>query len=227
MYSQRDLSMRYDFGEVNLDTDARQLRRGEDFVHISPKAMELLIILITERPRAVPRRELHDRVWPDTFVMAANLPMLIREIRGALDDEDRRIIRTVHRTGYAFGAEVRERPSPRKVRNREDFVDFVHLLVYDNHQYRLADGKNVVGREPTAEVFLPSASVSRRHAVITVDGRRAILTDLASKNGTFIGDQVLDDDASLRDGNVIRFGEVIVRYRFCSADSATDSLTSL
>jgi DNA-binding winged helix-turn-helix (wHTH) protein len=214
--------MRYDFGEMSLDTDARQLRRGESFVHLSPKAMELLIILIAERPRAVPRRELQDRVWPDTFVVAANLPMLIREIRGALDDKERRIIRTVHRTGYAFGIDVREAPSLRRERN-----DFVHLLVYDNRQYRLADGENLVGREPGAEIFLPSASVSRRHAVITVDGRRAILTDLASKNGTFIGDDALHDDASLEDGNVIRFGEVIVRYRCCSADKATDSLASL
>src|ERR1700730_6261625 len=124
--------MRYDFGEMSLDTDARQLRRREPFVHISPEAMDLLLVLITERPRAVPRRELHDRIWPDTFVMAANLPVLIREIRGALDDKERRIIRTVHRTGYAFGIDVREGPSPRRERN-----DFVHLLVYDNHQYRL------------------------------------------------------------------------------------------
>ena len=216
--------MRYEFGDVSLDTDARQLRRGKDFIHISPKAMELLIILITERPRAVPRRELQDRIWPDTFVIAANLPVLIREIRGALDDKERRIIRTVHRTGYAFGADVHERHSARGERNREDFV---HLLVYDDHQHRLGDGKNLVGREPTAEVFLPSSSVSRRHAVITIDGRRATLTDLASKNGTFIGDRALHDDASLQDGNVIRFGEVIVRYRCCSADRATDSLTSL
>src|SRR2546428_5595263 len=216
--------MRYDFGEVSLDTDARQLRRGEDFVHLSPKAMELLIVLITERPRAVPKRELHDRLWPDTFVVVANLPVLIREIRGALGDKQRHIIRTVHRTGYAFTADVREAASPRRERNREDFV---HLLLYDNHQYRLGDGENLVGREPSAEVFLPSASVSRRHAVITIDGRRAILTDLASKNGTFIGDQALRENASLQDGNIIRFGEVIVRYRCCSAESATDSLTSL
>ena len=50
--------MRYDFGEMSLDTDARQLRRGEHFVHLSPKAMELLLVLINERPRAVPRRRL-------------------------------------------------------------------------------------------------------------------------------------------------------------------------
>src|SRR5438874_8906883 len=108
--------MRYDFGELSLDTVARQMRRGEHFVHLSPKAMELLMILIAERPRAVPRRELHDRIWPDTFVMAANLPVLIREIRGALDDKERRIIRTVHRTGYAFSSDVREGSSQRRER---------------------------------------------------------------------------------------------------------------
>src|ERR1700736_1696365 len=113
--------MRYDFGEVSLATDARQLRRGEDFVHLSPKAMELLIVLITERPRAVPKRELYDLLWPDTFVVAANLPMLIREIRGALGDKQHHILRTVHRIGYAFAVDVRA-ASPRRERNREDFV---------------------------------------------------------------------------------------------------------
>src|SRR6266699_2652735 len=63
-----DPTMRYEFGELSLDTEALQLRRGETPIHLSPKAMELLIILIVERHRAMPKKELYDRLWQETFV---------------------------------------------------------------------------------------------------------------------------------------------------------------
>jgi DNA-binding winged helix-turn-helix (wHTH) protein len=216
--------MRYEFGDVSLDTDALQLRRAEDPLHLSPKALELLVILIAERPRAVPKRELYDRLWPETFVVDANLPVLIREIRRAVGDARHDIIRTVYRTGYSFALPVREVNVARNTVNAEGFV---HILLYDNQQRRLAEGENLVGREPDADVFLPSSSVSRRHALIVVQGSQATVTDLESKNGTFIGAEPLHQQANLVDGNVIRFGEVMVRYRCCAADSATDTLTNL
>ena len=212
--------MRYDFANLCIDTDTRQLRRDADPVHVSPKAFDLLIILITERPRAVPRRELYDRLWPVRFVVDANLPVLIREIRRALDDTTRDIIRTVHGTGYAFSSDVREtHTAPRTPRS-----DFLHLLVVDDRQYTLGEGENVVGREPTATVYIPSTSVSRRHALITVQGREAVLTDLESKNGTFVGDERVKTKISLGDGILVRFGEVIVRYRCAPANAPTDTM---
>jgi DNA-binding winged helix-turn-helix (wHTH) protein len=212
--------MRYDFADLSLDTDVRQLRRGRLALHLSPKALELLSILIAERRRAVPKQELYDRLWPATYVVDANLPVLIREIRTAIGDKKHEIIRTVHGTGYSFAAPVHEVAAPRGDESGEGFV---HVVLFDNHQYRLNEGENFVGREPTAEVFLPSASVSRRHALISVRGAEATLVDLSSKNGTFIGAEPLRNEALLVDGNIIRFGEVIVRYRCCSADSATDT----
>jgi DNA-binding winged helix-turn-helix (wHTH) protein len=216
--------MRYDFADLSLDMDVRQLRRGTQPLHLSPKALELLSILIAERRRAVPKQELYDRLWPATFVVDANLPVLIREIRTAIGDKKHEIIRTVHGTGYSFAAPVHEVAAVREDESREGFV---HVVLYDNHQYRLNEGENFVGREPTAEVFLPSASVSRRHALITIRGAEATLVDLSSKNGTFIGAEPLRNEASLEDGNVIRFGEVIVRYRCFSADGATDTFADL
>ena len=91
----------------------------------------------------------------------------------------------------------------------------VHSLRFGNQEYRLDQGENLVGREPTAQLFLSSASVSRRHALIHVNGNRATLTDLDSKNGTFIGKEPLLDEAVLADGTIIRFGAVEVLYRCC------------
>jgi DNA-binding winged helix-turn-helix (wHTH) protein len=209
--------MRYEFGDVSLDTSARQLRRGGCVIHLSPKALDLLSILITERGRVVSRRELYDHLWPSTFVVEANLPVLIREIRRAIGDDERAIIRTVHGTGYSFAATVQE------VDAINTAVSFGHVLLYGNRECLLCEGENLVGREPTAEVFLDSKSVSRRHAVVTVCGDQAKLTDLASKNGTFIDAEPLKQEASLADGNVIRFGAVKVIYRRSLPGGSTDT----
>jgi DNA-binding winged helix-turn-helix (wHTH) protein len=211
--------MIYEFAGFNVDDEARQLRRGRDVVHLSPKAFDLLMALIAGRPRALPKRELYDALWPDTFVVEANLPILIGEVRAALDDRDKKMVRTVHGRGYAFDAEVRESV----VRHADRGADaFVHMLLVDNRQVLLREGESVVGRDPSADVFLPSASVSRRHALIVVNVDRATVTDLDSKNGTFIGDDPVHASA-IADGDLVRFGEVITRYR-CGPAGETDTL---
>jgi TolB-like protein/DNA-binding winged helix-turn-helix (wHTH) protein/Tfp pilus assembly protein PilF len=96
--------MQVTFGDFVLDSDSRELRRGSEPVRLSPKALQLLQILIAERPKAVSKADLQNRLWPDTFVVEKNLANLISEIREALkeDPADPRFIRTVPRYGYAF-----------------------------------------------------------------------------------------------------------------------------
>jgi DNA-binding winged helix-turn-helix (wHTH) protein len=62
------MRMTVSFGDLTLDTDTRQIRRGAVEVHISPKAFELLTALVDARPRALSKADLHERLWPDTFV---------------------------------------------------------------------------------------------------------------------------------------------------------------
>ena len=78
--------MRFEFGEFLLDTDARVLSRGTDPVRLSPKVYHLLEVLIAARPKALGKQELMEAVWPDTFVVEANLANLIGEVRAALGD---------------------------------------------------------------------------------------------------------------------------------------------
>jgi DNA-binding winged helix-turn-helix (wHTH) protein len=47
------------FGLFTLDTDARQLRHGEALVHLTPKAFDLLAVLIEEAPRVLRKADLH------------------------------------------------------------------------------------------------------------------------------------------------------------------------
>src|SRR5262249_46867728 len=96
--------MRLGFGECVLDGETRELLFGGNPVHISPKAFELLEILLETRPRALSKAEIHERLWRDTFVSDGTLTSLVAEVRSAIGDigEETRWIRTVHRFGYAF-----------------------------------------------------------------------------------------------------------------------------
>ena len=76
----------YRFGRFVLDCDTRQLLRDGSEVHLSPKAFELLAILLANQPRAVSKTELQERLWPSTFVEETNLAGLVAEIRRALGD---------------------------------------------------------------------------------------------------------------------------------------------
>src|ERR1700736_2319500 len=97
-------TMKIQFGECVLDADTRQVWRHEKEVHLSPKAFELLMLLVTGRPRALSKRELHEAIWPATFVTDDSLAQLITEIRAAIGDDARegRFVRTVYGFGYAF-----------------------------------------------------------------------------------------------------------------------------
>lgn len=212
--------MRYDFGTFTLDTDARQLFRGRSPLHLSGKAFELLRLLVEQRPRAIDKRELLDRLWPDTFVVDGSLPVLVREIRMALGEE-RNAIRTVHRFGYSFAGNVREREGEGAVPEPSP-----HFLVHAGREFRLAAGDNVVGRDPKADVFLPSASVSRHHAVIAADGETVVVTDLESKNGTRVDGVLIAEPAPLRSGSVVCFGAIELVYRHAAPNLETETLKS-
>jgi DNA-binding winged helix-turn-helix (wHTH) protein/Flp pilus assembly protein TadD len=96
--------MQVSFGDFVLDLDAREVRRGSAPIRLSPKAFQLLDILVTNRPKALSKAELQNRLWPSTFVVEKNLANLIGEIREALGEDaaNPRFIRTVPRFGYAF-----------------------------------------------------------------------------------------------------------------------------
>lgn len=96
--------MKVRFGECVLDMEQRVLLRGDQPVHLTPKAFQLLGFLVEVRPRAVPKSELQEKLWPETFVSEGNLATLVKEARIAIGDSARKpqYIRTVHGYGYSF-----------------------------------------------------------------------------------------------------------------------------
>jgi len=159
------------FADCILDVDARRVVRGAREVHLSPKAFELLQLLVQHRPRAVSKAELLDRVWPGVFVSDGSLAKVVSKIREAIGDcEDPPIVRTVHGYGYAFAATIDdERPRAESVKPLRQPVCW---LFCGGREFPLHDGEHIVGREPNAAICLNSPNVSRRHARFVVNGRR-------------------------------------------------------
>ena len=206
------------FKSFALDLARRHLSRNATIIHITPKAFDLLQVLIEEAPRVVGKCELHERLWRGTFVSDATLVGLVKELRRALDDHhpDSPIIRTAHRVGYAFCPDVVK--GVKAVSTPPS-----HWLVLHGRRAPLQEGENVIGRNPACHICVDAPGVSRSHARIIIEGKLVRLTDLGSKNGTTVNDQSMTADVMLRDGDRIGFGSVASVYRSSDAGISTET----
>jgi DNA-binding winged helix-turn-helix (wHTH) protein len=203
--------MRVRFGEFTFDSERRELRAGSELVHLTPKAFELLLVLLSARPRAVSKEELQEQLWPETFVSDTNLKMLASTLRSALGDDarDPTWIRTVYGFGYAFpSADVVDLPTL----NESESGGVIFRLRIGERTVLLDSGANLMGREADAAVVIDSDTVSRHHAVILVRNDGASIEDLQSKNGTFVGGRRVDTPVELADGDEIRLGSVRIGF---------------
>ena len=209
---------RLSFDPFTLDTETRQLLHGPDDqpVHLSPKAYDLLCVLVETRPRAIAKSELHERLWPSTFVSDATLASLVAELREALGEKGRtaRFIRTVHGFGYAFSGLAREHGAAHVKR-------IANWIICNGREKSLDEGEHLLGRDAESAVPLSSSTVSRHHARITVNGQIAILEDLGSKNGTYLRGQVVTAPMRLADGDQIRIGAFELTFRSLEAPGST------
>ena len=206
------------FGAFTLDSDRRQVTRDGEAIHLTPKAFDLLSQLVDEAPRVVRKNEIHERLWPGTFVSDATLVGLVKELRRALSDRDESapILRTAHGVGYAFAVPLDQAPSRQPVACR--------WIMAGGRRVALSDGENIIGRDPTAVVFLDVAGVSRRHARIVVEAGDVLLEDLGSKNGTRIRGTSVTDRIALCDGDRIQVGPVLVIFHASASGMSTDTI---
>jgi DNA-binding winged helix-turn-helix (wHTH) protein len=211
--------MSLSFGDFKLDQERRQLLRSGRPVPLEPKAYELLSLLVERRPRALSRAQIRDVVWPGVFISESTLTQSVNSIRQALDDDARRprFVRTARGFGYAFCGEARvtgEEP-PRDVSGAPP------RLVWGDRVLPLAAGENLIGRDKAAAVCLDAASVSRHHVRILIEGSRATLEDLGSKNGTLLNGERVRGTRELRDGDAVRLGDVQLLFRSLPFDGST------
>jgi DNA-binding winged helix-turn-helix (wHTH) protein len=213
----RHLMSVHRFGPCVLDLEARQLTRDGQPTHLSPKAFELLKILITERPKAVSKADLHDRIWPDVFVTDDSLARLVSEVRAAVGDHGRSAshVRTVHGFGYAFGSGAEKAA--------DDIPANTCWLQLDGRIMTLVRGSHVIGRDVSAHVSLASPRVSRRHARVDVGDHDVSLEDLGSRNGTLVNGARISTAVVLADGDTIGVGGFSLTFRTGTQDRPTEA----
>ena len=209
--------MRVQFAEFTLDTEARRLSRDGVEIHLSTKAFDLLRLLVEHRPNVMDKARLHAQLWPRTFVVDANLTVLVAELRRALADNARepRFIRTVHTLGYAFCGDAAS------WKNQTARC----WLMWNERAIVLAEGESVIGRDPDCAVWLDASGVSRRHARIAVErgGDVVAVEDLGSTNGTFVDGSPVQGSVPVRDGSVIQVGQADLTVRIWSAEKSAET----
>lgn len=209
------------FDEWAWDEEARQLLHQGRRVDVSPKAFDLLGLLLRNRTRVVSKKEMGAAIWPGTFVSSASLAVVVNELRRVLGDTRReaRFIRTVHGHGYSFCAEAAEVSGP----SDGGPAEVAPELVCDGRVLPLAPGENLLGRGPESIIDIASSKVSRRHARIVVSGSRAFIEDLRSKNGTYVGGRRIEVATELNDGDEVSVGPVEFAFRVRALHGSTET----
>ena len=214
------MRLRFDGFVLNLGT--REILRGDRPMGVSPKAFELLELLVRQRPDAVSKEQIHRELWPGSFVDDGNLPNLVSELRRAIGDDAHRprVIRTLHRFGYAF--EAKEEGADETAGGQ---TAAAYRLIWGDREIALSDGQNVIGRDRDAVVWLDDVSVSRHHARIVIDRSGARIEDLESKNGTYVEGKRVSKPLALKDGNALRLGSVSLIFRRFEDGLSTETVS--
>jgi DNA-binding winged helix-turn-helix (wHTH) protein len=217
--------MKVRFGSFVFDSGARELLKYEEPsgasrpVHLSPKAFDVLEILLARRPNVVTKEVLLSEVWPGKVVEEANLAIVVGEIRKALGEDSKTpaIIVTVARRGYRFAADAQD-----VVRSggseAERYVRW--WLSWNDKTLPLREGENIVGRHPSSSIWIDGTSVSRTHARIVASAGQVTVEDRGSRNGTFIDGRKITGPHVLVDGATVTFGSEETVFRQWSDEGA-------
>jgi DNA-binding winged helix-turn-helix (wHTH) protein len=100
--------MLYRFHDYALDSASREVRHGAHRLALEPKVFQVLLYLLEHRDRMVPKAELLEQCWLETFVSESALTRCLARLRKAVQPTPAAppVIETRHRQGYRFVAEV-------------------------------------------------------------------------------------------------------------------------
>lgn len=94
-------------------------------------------------------------------------------------------------------------------------------------EFELTRPEIIIGREPSVDLHIPSAAISRRHARLIREGEGYILEDLGSSNGTYLNGTRLVDRCPLKSGDQIRLGKAVtITYLAPSPVDSIDAIES-
>lgn len=130
---------------------------------------------------------------------------------------------TVGYSRTVFGDEVEEiQPSnvqegpKREPRYGRKLVGWLVTYSFDELgvDYRLYEGRNIIGRDMDCSITINDGRISGKHAVLLFRADKYSLTDSQSSHGTFVNDEDIDlEPRYLKDGDIIRMGTTVFKFR--------------
>ena len=107
--------MIYQFGQFELDLATAELRAEGRTLRIEPQVFGLLALLVENHGRLVSKEEIIEKVWDGRTVSDAAVASRVKSARQALGDDGKsqQFIRTIHRKGFRFVADVRVSRAPK------------------------------------------------------------------------------------------------------------------
>src|SRR5277367_2236739 len=152
-----------EFGPFRVDPEQRLLLRDEQAIPLSPKAFDLLLILVQRTGQVVAKDDLMKLLWPDTFVEESNLGQHIFQLRKALGEraQDHTYIVTIPGRGYRFVQKVRALPAATE-----------EIVVQSHSRSRMVIEEETLPARPSAQ----PATRRRVHPGLWIAGLAALLT---------------------------------------------------
>jgi len=154
--------VQFRFGDISVDTDRRELRRGLDLVSVGPQVFDLLVYLVQNRERVVSKNDMLAEVWGGRIVSESTLTSHINAVRRAIGDtgEDQSLIRTVSRKGFRFVGEIRIDNSSEDERSTHAAKDVGARTIRATPELALPDRPSIavlpfqnLSRDPDQEYF--------------------------------------------------------------------------
>ncbi|HEX3083792.1 MAG TPA: transcriptional regulator, partial [Pyrinomonadaceae bacterium] len=161
----------YEFGNFTLDVEESRLLRDGLPVPLKPKVLETLFVLVESSGHVIGKKELMQRLWPDSFVEEANLAVNISQLRKALGDDESgdHFIETVPKRGYRFAAQV-----------TRVLADRVDLIVHERTRSHI-----VIDEEETSADGISVAKGTERFPAVS--RRVVILPTSRTPGGSLLG----------------------------------------
>jgi pSer/pThr/pTyr-binding forkhead associated (FHA) protein len=78
-------------------------------------------------------------------------------------------------------------------------------------RFVLSGGEVAIGRDPESDIFLNDVTVSREHAVVSLEADDATIVDRGSLNGTYVNGSIVDQ-APLSDGDHVQIGRFLLVF---------------
>ncbi len=127
--------MIYSFASCELDTLKFELRRDGEAVAVEPQVFDLLVLLVENHGRMVTRDDIIEKVWRGRIVSEAAISSRIKAVRRAVGDDGKAqaVIRTVHRRGIRFVADVKVQPAQETAIGRTVSPESGVVLSPSNH----------------------------------------------------------------------------------------------